>query len=73
MMTIPLHAGPTSDPPCNYRSGDRIRVTRGTLTGQVGKFAWLSDLNDCVLTIDGLSDGVYVILNRQSLEVLEEG
>ena len=71
-MTTPPNTASTPEPPCEYTPGDRIRITRGTLAGLRGKVTWLRDLNHCVLMIDGVTEGVYVIVNRRWLERLEE-
>jgi ribosomal protein L24 len=58
----------TRPPAARYQPGDRIRIATGKLSGLTGRIVSLRDHNNCVLTIDAWTDGVYVIVSSQSLE-----
>jgi len=59
---------PRQPPAARYEPGDRVRIATGKLSGLTGKVVSLRDHNNCVLTIDAWTDGVYVIVSSQSLE-----
>lgn len=52
------------------RPGDRVRIVLGPLANGLAKVVTLSKRQRCVLAMDGLSRGVYVILPTVNLERL---
>ena len=56
--------------PC-FRPGDAVRVTRGALADLTGVFVRASLHQTCVVTIDGLKDGVIAVLPATSLEMAD--
>jgi transcription antitermination factor NusG len=50
------------------RPGDRVRIIVGPLANWLATVVRLTNRHRCVLSIDGLSDGVFVILPADDLE-----
>ena len=50
--------------------GDKIRIVSGQLAGLTGVVLRLTDAGSYVLSIDHLTDGVYVVVGGQVLDRL---
>lgn len=50
------------------RTGDRVRIVVGPLANWLATVVRLSSRHRCVLSIDGLSEGVFIILPADDLE-----
>jgi hypothetical protein len=48
--------------------GDRVRIRRGTLAGLTGSVVGFTSASGCILRIDGLVEGVRVIVFPDALE-----
>jgi len=54
-----------------FRPGHAVRITHGALAELTGVFVRASLHQTCVITIDGLKEGVSVILPATSLEMAD--
>jgi len=52
--------------------GDRIRIRRGSLVEATGIVVGLTGEQKCILKIDGLGEGVFVIVAPAALQLTEE-
>jgi len=50
-----------------FRPGDSVRITRGALADLTGVFVRTAGHLNCVITIDGIANGVRVVLPMTSL------
>jgi len=54
-----------------FRPGDTVRVKSGPLAGAVGTIERLAGRELCVLVINGLENGVKVVLDAAALELAD--
>ena len=52
--------------------GDRVRIRRGTLAGLTGSVVGFTTASGCILRIDGLAEGIRVIVFPDVLEQAQE-
>ena len=52
--------------------GDRVRIRRGTLAGLTGSVVGFTSARGCILRIDGLAEGVRVIVFPDALEPAQQ-
>jgi len=52
--------------------GDRVRIRRGTLAGLTGSVVGFTSASGCILRIDGLAEGVRVIVFPDALEPAQQ-
>ena len=55
----------------HFRPGDAVRITRGALVELTGVVVRSTSNQNCVITIDGLVNGVLVVLPPSSLEMAD--
>ena len=48
--------------------GDTVRITRGALCGLAGKLQAFTAQERCVLSIEGLAQGVQIVIGPEALE-----
>jgi hypothetical protein len=54
------------------RVGERIRITRGVLGGASGVVAGHNSNSQYVVIIDGWPEGVHLLVNRQTIEQVDD-
>lgn len=52
---------------CRIAIGDRVKITRGTFAGLVGRIRSLSSNHNCTVAIAGLPRGIYFQISRNCL------
>ncbi len=52
--------------------GDTIHITRGALTGIVGVISGFTTNDQCVLKVDGLADGVLIVVGQDAVAAVKK-
>jgi hypothetical protein len=63
---------PSSAGPRGPLLGDHVRIRMGTLAGLVGSIVGFTPACSCIVKIDGLAEGVRVIVAPDVLEPMRE-
>ena len=56
----------------HFEIGDTVHITRGALIGIVGVISGFTTNHQCVLKIDGLADGVLIVVGQDAVARVRE-
>ena len=68
MVEEPPSLEPTDGTGEQFRAGDRVQIVLGVLSGLVGVVVRRTSSHKYLLTIDGLAQGVHVVVAPYALE-----